>query len=164
MNRHFKSLTGKFVLTVVAFTLFHAGSTALAANGVLVEGMFAVDFQTSQASAGIYNFTVNGIGVLSNVGTSSIQVQKTLDLTGKVPVFSGTFTITAVNGDTLTGDYLAVPSATDAAGYTPFSGVLTIRGGTGRFQAAAGAVSFSALASSNTSQAVYSMKGMVQTE
>lgn len=164
MNRNFRSFTRKFLLTVVALTLPQAATTAMAADGVLVEGMFAVDFQTSLASPGIYNFTVNGIGVLSNVGNSSIQVQKTLDLTGKVPVYSGTFTITALNGDTLTGSYLAVPGPSDAGGYSPFSGVLTVTGGTGRFQSASGAISFSALASSNTSQAVYSMKGTVQTQ
>ena len=164
MNRHFGLWAGRLVLTVVAFTLLQAHQTAMAADGVPVEGMFAMNFQGGPSGPGTYDFTVNGIGVLSSVGNSTIQVQKTLDITGKVPIYSGTFTITALNGDTLTGTYRAVPAPIDSGGFSPFSGVLTVTGGTGRFQGASGTVSFNALSNAGTSQAVYSMKGTVQTQ
>jgi len=164
MNRHFGLFVGRLVLTVGAFALFEAHQTAMAADGVPVEGMFAMNFQGGPSGPGTFDFTVNGIGVLSSVGNSKIQVQKTLDVTGKVPTYSGTFTITALNGDTLTGTYQGVGTPLDSGGFSPFSGVLTVTGGTGRFQGASGVVSFSALSNAGTSQAVYSMKGAVQTQ
>ena len=164
MNRHFSLWAGRLVLTAVAFTLFEAHQTAMAADGVPVEGMFAVNFQGGPSGPGTFDFTVNGIGILSSVGNSTIQVQKTLDVTGKIPIYSGKFTIIALNGDTLMGTYQGVATSVDSGGFSPFSGVLTVTGGTGRFQGASGVVSFSALSNAGTSQAVYSMKGTVQTQ
>jgi hypothetical protein len=165
MNRYLRLwIICRLALTVLAFTVWQPCQTAIAADGVPVEGMFAVNFQGGPSGPGTYDFTVNGIGVLSSVGNSTIQVQKTLDITGKVPIYSGTFTITALNGDTLTGAYQGVGTAIDSGGFSPFSGVLTVTGGTGRFQGASGVVSFSALSNAGTSQAVYSMKGTVQTQ
>lgn len=152
--------TGLFTVAVLTPALLP--KKALAGDGVPVEGMFAVNFTGSPASPGIFDFSGNGIGILSNVGHCSFQLKKTLDTTLKVPTYSGTFTITAVNGDTLTGTYQGVGSSLDSGGYSPFSGHLIVTGGTGRFDGAIGNVSFSALSNAGTGQAVYSFKGSMQ--
>ena len=150
---------GFCALATMTFTL--TSGTALADEGVPVEGILAVNITTSPTSPGIVAISANGIGKLTNVGNFSFQLQKTLDTTGKVPTFSGTFTITAENGDTLTGTYAGVTSGPDSAGFGTFSGQLTVIGGTGRFQSASGFIPFSALAysSSGVGQAAYSFKG-----
>lgn len=149
------------LLALAALTLTLTHSAALAVDGMPVEGILAVNFTSSPTSPGIIAISANGIGNLTNVGNLSFQLQKTLDTTGKVPLFSGTFTITAVNGDTLTGTYAAVGAAPDAGGFGTFSGQITVTGGTGRFQSASGIVPFSALANGGLGQAAYSFKGFL---
>jgi hypothetical protein len=138
-------------------------SAALAVDGMPVEGILAVNFTRSQTSPGIFDISATGIGSLTNVGNLSFQLQKTLDTTGKVPTFSGTFTITAENGDTLTGTYAGVTAGPDAAGFGTFSGQITVTGGTGRFQGASGSIPFGAMGYSNSGigQAAYSFKGVL---
>ena len=151
------------LLALAAITLTFTNSAVLADDGVPVEGILAVNITTSPTSPGIIAISANGIGNLTNVGNFSFQLQKTLDTTGKVPTFSGTFTITAENGDTLTGTYAGVTSGADSAGFGTFSGQLTVTGGTGRFQSASGFIPFSALAysSSGVGQAAYSFRGVL---
>jgi hypothetical protein len=150
------------LLALAAMTLTFMHSAALAEDGMPVEGILAVNFTSSPTSPGIIAISANGIGNLTNVGNLSFQLQKTLDTTGKVPLFSGTFTITAVNGDTLTGTYAAVSAAPDAGGFGTFSGQITVTGGTGRFQSASGIVPFSAIANGGLGQAAYSFKGFLR--
>jgi hypothetical protein len=149
----------KLLIALAAMTFAFTHSAALADDGVPVEGILAVNFTSSQTSPGIIAISANGVGRLTNVGNLSFQLQKTLDLTGKVPTYSGTFTITAANGDTLTGTYSAVTGPPDAAGYGTFSGQLAVTGGTGRFQSASGIIPFSAMANSGAGQAAYSLTG-----
>jgi hypothetical protein len=159
-----RKLFGSFAM-LLALTL--APCAALADDGAPLEGVFAVNFTSTPSSPGLFDITANGIGILSNVGSASFQLQKTFDTTLKVPTFYGTFTMTALNGDTLTGTYAAVVgwgSAPDSIGNGAFSGQLTLTGGTGRYQGATGTVSFSALANGKTGQAVYSFKGVMHTQ
>jgi hypothetical protein len=152
----------KLLVPLVAMTFAFTHSAALADDAMPVEGILAVNFTSSPTSPGIIAISANGIGNLTNVGNLSFQLQKTLDTTGKVPLFSGTFTITALNGDTLTGTYAAVGAAPDAGGFGTFSGQITVTGGTGRFQSASGIVPFSALANGGLGQAAYSFKGFLR--
>ncbi len=151
------------LLALAAMTLTVTCGAALAGDGMPIEGILAVNLTLSPTSPGIASISANGIGNLTNVGNLSFQLQKTLDTTGKVPTFSGTFTITAENSDTLTGTYAGVTSGADSSGFGTFSGQITVTGGTGRFQGASGFVPFSALAYSNAGvgQAVYSFKGVL---
>ena len=154
-----RGLAALRLLTLAAMALTLTSSAALAEDGMPIEGILAVNFTSTPTSPGIIAISANGIGNLTNVGNLSFQLQKTLDTTGKVPLFSGTFTITAVNGDTLTGTYAAVGAAPDAGGFGTFSGQLTVTGGTGRFQSASGFIPFGAMANGGLGQAAYSFKG-----
>jgi hypothetical protein len=149
------------LLALAAMTLLFTYGSALADDGVPVEGILAVNFTSSPTAPGIFAISANGVGRLTNVGNLSFQLQKTLDTTVKVPAYSGTFTITAANGDTLTGTYSAVSAPPEAGGYGTFSGQITVTGGTGRFQSASGIIPFSAMASAAAGQAAYSFKGFL---
>jgi hypothetical protein len=147
--------------TLAAITLALGLRVSRAADGTPVEGVLAVNITFAPSSPGMTAISANGIGNLTNVGNFSFQLQKTLDTTGKVPTFSGTFTITAEGGDTLTGTYAGVTSGPDSNGFGTFSGQLTVTAGTGRFLNASGFIPFSAYAYSNAGmgQAVYLFKG-----
>jgi hypothetical protein len=147
------------VLAAVALTFNH--SIALADDGMPIEGFLAASFTQSQTSPGIVDILANGIGKLTNVGNFSFQLHKTIDRNATVPVFSGTFTITAKSGDTLTGTYTAVTSRPDSGGFGIITGQLAVTGGTGRFQSASGFVPFTSVANGGPGLAVYSFKGVL---
>jgi hypothetical protein len=134
---------------------------SLADDGMPIEGILGVSFTQSQTSPGVFDFLANGVGNLTNVGNFSFQLHKSIDRNAKVPVFSGTFTITAENGDTLTGNYTAVTSGADSSGYGVITGQLAVTGGTGRFMSATGFVPFTCVANGGPGLAVYSFKGVL---
>jgi hypothetical protein len=148
---------------LAAMTLTFTHSAALADDGMPIEGPLGVSFTASPTSPGIFDFSANGMGNLSNVGYVSFQLQKTIDFTGKIPTMVGTYTITAENGDTLTGTLAGTIGVPGSTGYNTFSGQITVTAGTGRFQSASGIVSFSGFSKNNsgTGQAVYSFKGVL---
>jgi hypothetical protein len=149
------------LVALAAMTLTLNHSIALADDGMPIEGFLAASFTQSQPSPGIVDILANGVGKLTNVGNVSFQVHKTIDRNATVPVFSGTFTITAENGDTLTGTYTAVTSGPDSGGFGIVTGQLTVTGGTGRFQSASGFVPFTSVANGGPGLAAYSFKGVL---
>jgi hypothetical protein len=78
-------------------------------------------------------------------------VKKCATAVDGVATFTGTFTMTAGNGDTLSGAYagaqVGAPDEPDANGYGEFQGTFTITEGTGRFRHASGVLSFAAVTS-----------------
>ena len=92
---------------------------------------------------------------------------------GSFGTYAGTFTMTAPNGkDSLIGTYSGQnDNGGDAYGFGPFSGGLTITGGTGKFGGAQGSASFTAVAgpltagpaaNTNVLMAFYSVHGNLQ--
>jgi hypothetical protein len=150
---------GFCALAAMTFTL--TSGAALADDGMPIEGILAASFTQSQTSPGIIDILANGVGNLTNVGNFSFQLHKTIDRTAKVPVFSGTFTITVENGDTLTGNYSAVTSGPDSGGFGIITGQLAVTGGTGRFQSASGFVPFISVANGGPGLAAYLFKGVL---
>ena len=83
-------------------------------------------------------------------------------------IYAGTLTTTAPNGkDSLTWAYSGQnDNAGDFYGFGPFSGKLTITGGTGKFDGAQGSASFTAVSGPSTATAFpappspFSMAGM----
>lgn len=102
-----------------------------------------------------------GIGDTSKLGTLFFEVQKCRD--ASFSNYNGTFTMTAPNGmDSLTGTYKGQNDPTeDLYNFGPFSGELTITGGTGKFDGAQGTASFTAVASPNN-MAFYSVQGKLR--
>ncbi|MBV9181356.1 MAG: hypothetical protein JO356_08585, partial [Acidobacteria bacterium] len=88
-----------------------------------------------------------GIGGTSQ-GTLFLEVLKCFyPAEGQFGTYTGTFTMSKNNGkDSVTGTYSGQnDSAGDLYGYAPFSGVLTVTRGTGKFHDAAGRGRFTAV-------------------
>jgi hypothetical protein len=87
-----------------------------------------------------------GIGDTS-LGTMFVEVLKCFNAAGgSFGTYAGTLTTTAPNGkDSLTWAYSGQnDNAGDFYGFGPFSGALTVTGGTGKFDGAQGSASFTA--------------------
>ena len=125
----------------------------LADERVHVDGTFVVSYTykpgVSDVCAGGGTFiAAQGIGNLSGLGPLFFKLTKCLTFPdGSVGTYQGTFSMTAGNGDTLTGTYVGTQdfSLIDASGFGPFQGTLTFTGGTRRFRHARGVLRFTAL-------------------
>lgn len=114
-----------------------------------------------------------GIGDTS-LGTMFGEVLKCFNPTaGSFGTYAGTLTTTAPNGkDSLTWAYSGQnDNAGDFYGFGPFSGVLTVMGGTGKFDGASGSATFTAVggpaspgpnANSVVGMAFYSVHGSLE--
>jgi hypothetical protein len=89
---------------------------------------------------------VGTTGTGTYLGRYTYASQECADL--GAATFAGTFTITAANGDTLSGTY-AGTFTVDAAGTIHYEQTNTITGGTGRFAGASGSFQVSGLAYSD---------------
>jgi len=91
----------------------------------------------------IFHQVVDGTGEWTALGASSFTLDFCLaaDQGGNhYPVYDGTFTITAADGGTLTGDVGGYVEAGGPGPQFPLHFVLTVTGGTGRFTDATGSM------------------------
>jgi hypothetical protein len=146
------------IFTLAAFTLI-GPNAALAEAALPIDGTFSVNFTATPASPGIYSVEAHGIGSTSHAGNLFFDLTKTVDFTNGT--LQGNFKMTDETGDTITGTYAGVIRPPDSKLFAPFSGLLTLLAGTGRYQNVKGTVSFTALANMATAQAVYSFKGVM---
>src|SRR5579864_1405086 len=145
------------VSVVLALTL-----TALAAEGVPLKGVFGTNFQIVPLSPGVISAPVTGSGIVSQLGFATVSITQIIDFTIlPAPNQTGTFTITAANGDTLSGTVLGTALPPNQNNMATFSGTMTINAGTGRFQGVTGSLLYSGMANLNTLQGTFSMGGTV---
>jgi hypothetical protein len=168
------------LLILTAMTVVRTPKRALAGEGVPIKGNFTMSLTvvTNPAACGVGDTCVvcvtntpphsyveaQGIGDTSRLGTLFFKIQKCADPSASpFGSYQGTFTMTAPNGkDSLTGIYTGEnTSARDAYKFIPFSGELTITGGTGKFDGAQGSADFTAVATSNNGTAFYAVQGTV---
>jgi hypothetical protein len=152
-----RPLAAGSITFALAALLLAASPKAALADDLPIQGVFSVNFTaTPTAVPNVVSVLAHGIGNTSHTGDVFLTIQKTIDF--KNGAMQGTFTMTAENGDTLAGNYSGVISPPDSKGFAPFSGQLTITGGSGQFGGAKGTASFNALANLLTGQAVYSVR------
>jgi hypothetical protein len=110
---------------------------ALASTDLVVTGSFT-GTGTLGPECGVFHVVVNGSGDWTGLGLSTF----TLDfcLGSDEAIFDGTFTITAADGGTLTGDMSGSVEATGPGPEFPLHFVLTVTDGTGRYQGATGSI------------------------
>jgi hypothetical protein len=146
------------LLALAAMTLALMSRAAQADEGVPFKGTLTVQFVVSQSCApgdmncstcignsGLY-IEAQGISDTS-LGPLFVEVLKCFNPSGGLfGTYAGTLTTTAPNGkDSLTWAYSGQnDNAGDFYGFGPFSGNLTITGGTGKFEDAHGSASFKA--------------------
>jgi hypothetical protein len=140
------------LLALAGIAIVLTPRAALADEGVHFKATFAVAFTATANTSGAsfcggapYPVAIEAHGVSDNLfGGVLVEVQKTLAVPGNM---YGCLTMTAANGDVLHATYDGTILAPNANNFSYFSGILTITGGTGRFQGVSGTASFTAWAS-----------------
>jgi hypothetical protein len=124
-------------LGVVAVTALAAASPALADDHTHLKGRGAgvVTPATVACPAGYTPLSLTGTGRASHLGRYTWASTECFNFTTLVTV-DGRFTLTAANGDALTGTYSG--GATVVGGIATFEDQAVITGGTGRFAGASG--------------------------
>jgi hypothetical protein len=133
--------------------LDRVGSTPITGTCETTYELTELEFQPPPNDALLAHANYHGAGScqLSHLGAGALVNSGSIDFTVLPALGSGTFTLTAANGDRLDGteeiDYL-IP---DANGLFGFTGVRVITGGTGRFAGAHGSLSVSGTGSTEAS-------------
>lgn len=152
------SVLGVLGLVAVAVALAPKAVFADDDHGVPIKGTFAVSYMRPAAPSAVTGpycdsggtpIEAQGIGSVSRLGPLLLTVKKCLTFPVSFPAgtYTGTFKLTAGNGDTLDGKYAGTQdfSLVDENGFGPFQGTLTVTGGTGSFSHARGVLSFTAV-------------------
>jgi hypothetical protein len=136
-------LLGALVTLLPAASAAPAGSSrpdhaeALVGTDLMVTGSFT-GTGTLGPECGVFHVAVNGSGDWTGLGLSSFTLDFCLGSDGTI--FDGTFTIIAADGGTLTGDMSGSVEATGPGPEFPLHFVLTVTGGTGRYEGATGSI------------------------
>ena len=127
---------------LAALTMVSLSSSGLAKEQVPIKGEFTTEFSFTSPPP-VASLTLSGTGRASHLGKATcFSGNEVVDFTQQpLPTMTGTLTLTAANGDTLTGemDAFAIPAQD---GSITFLGTLTFTGGTGRFAHATGTAEF----------------------
>ena len=110
---------------------------ALARTDLVVTGSFT-GTGTLGPECGLFHVVVNGSGDWTGLGLSTFTLDFCLD--SDEAIFDGTFTIIAADGGTLTGDMSGSVEAVGPGPEFPLHFVLTVTGGTGRYEGATGSI------------------------
>jgi hypothetical protein len=131
---------------------------ALAGKAVPLKGHDKGNFTltTDGCGAGVFAVAVNDTGKATHVGTYGYHSDECFN--GATGAFSGTFTITAANGDTISGTYAGtVVEVVGSLGFYEQDNVIT--GGTGRFDGASGQFHLSGIANLSTLESSQKISG-----
>jgi hypothetical protein len=133
---------------------------ALAAKQVPLKGHDRGSFTLTPegCGVGVFAVVVDDAGNATHLGAYAYHSNECFN--GATGEFSGTFTITAANGDTISGTYAGVVVAVvgDLAFYEQAN---VITGGTGRFAGASGAFHLSGIANLSTLASSQQIAGTV---
>jgi hypothetical protein len=138
------------VLVLTAIALAVTPKVSFADDRVPVEGSITVSAIvpsiTDYCAGSGTPIEAQGVADISGMGPVYVTVKKCLTFPSGPPVgtWTGTLTLRASNGDTLTTAYTATEdfSLTDSNGFTPGQGTVRVTGGTGSFTDARGVLSF----------------------
>ena len=114
--------------------------------------------EANGCGSGVFAVVIDDAGKASHVGRYAYHADECFNAT--TGAFSGTFTITAANGDTISGTYVgAVVAVVGDLGFYEQEAVIT--GGTGRFAGASGAFHLSGIANLVTLESSQTISGTV---
>jgi hypothetical protein len=127
---------------LAALMVVSLSSFAWAKQQVPIKGEFTTQFSFTSPPP-VAQLTLSGGGWVSHLGKATCSsLNEVVDFTQQpLPTMTGTLTLTAANGDTLTGEMDAVAIPAEDGSIT-FFGTLTFTGGTGRFAGATGTAEF----------------------
>ena len=136
----------KKIVSMLTLALLLFSTTFSIANAQVTREKHSVPFKLTAAETGtaipisektpwILAVTILGSGEATQMGRLTISQQMIVD-TIAMTFYDGVFVCTAANGDTISGGYSGYLVPTSAG--LEIHGVLTIDGGTGRFEGATG--------------------------
>ena len=105
------------------------------------------------------NSTVDGAGQASQLGRYAFHMEVEVDLITETS--AGTFSIEAADGDQLTGTVTGIGADTIEENVFQLTELLTIEGGTGRFEGASGTITLVRIANAVTQLGVGTIEGTV---
>jgi hypothetical protein len=133
---------------------------ALASNQVPLKGQDSGSFTLTAdgCAPGVFAVVVTDAGQATHLGAYAYHSNECFN--GATGEFSGAFTMTAANGDTITGTYAGVVvSVVGDLGFYEQDNVIT--GGTGRFAGASGGFHLSGIANLATLESSQQLSGTV---
>ena len=145
---------------LTALLLVLSASAVLAqVNNVRFKGSFA-GRDTGVVDGGILQATGTGSGTASHIGSFTYTAKATVLPTGPGSgLSSGVFQLVAANGDVINGSFVGRGGPTDTPNVGHIIELMTITGGTGRFQGATGGFTFDRLEDETTLPAFSSTSG-----
>ena len=117
------------------------------------------EFTLDSCAAGLAPLRTHTKGTGTLIGAYSFETQECFDTTAFT--FSGSFTIAAANGDTLSGDYAGHITGFLDDGTSTYAFTATVTGGTGRFAGATGTFSGTGQANLATFQESRAFSGTI---
>jgi hypothetical protein len=133
---------------------------ALAGAQVPLKGADSGSFTLTPdgCGSGVFAVVVDDVGQATHLGPYAYHANECFN--GATGAFSGTFTMTAANGDTISGSYAGVvASVVGDLGFYEQDNVIT--GGSGRFEGASGAFHLSGIANLATLESSQRITGTV---
>jgi hypothetical protein len=147
-------------LLFVAITVLAVPVQALASAQVPLKGGDSGSFTLTPdgCGAGVFAVVVDDAGQATHLGAYAYHANECFN--GATGAFSGTFTMTAANGDTISGTYAGVVvSVVGDLGFYEQDNVIT--GGSGRFTGANGEFHLSGIANLATLESSQRLSGTV---
>lgn len=149
---------GLLLIVLAALTL---PLQALAGEQVPLKGWDSGSFTLeadADGCAGLFGVVIDDVGKATHVGAYAYHANECFNLT--TGAFAGTFTMTAANGDTISGTYEGV--VVDIVGDLGlYEQEAVVTGGTGRFAGASGGFHLSGIANLATLESSQSISGTV---
>jgi hypothetical protein len=152
---------GRASLLLVVGTALALPTQASAGSQVPLKGSDSGSFTLTAdgCGAGVFAVVVDDVGHATHLGMYAYQSNECFDPT--TGAFSGTFTMTAANGDTISGTYAGVvASVVGDLGFYEQDNVIT--SGTGRFAGASGGFHLSGIANLATLASSQRLAGTVE--
>jgi hypothetical protein len=147
-------------LALAALLMVLSASAVLAhVNNVRFQGAFDAR-ETGVIEAGTLRVNGSGAGTASHLGRFTYTLNATVDLATNLS--SGAFELVAGNGDLINGSFVGRAGPTDTPNVGHIIELMTISGGTGRFQGATGEFTFDRLVVLATLPAFTSSSGTLK--
>lgn len=147
-------------LLLVATAALALPMQALAGDQVPLKGWDSGSFTLEEdgCATGVFAVVIDDAGMATHVGAYAYHADECFN--GVTGAFSGTFTITAANGDTISGTYAG--TVVGVAGELAFyEQEAVITGGTGRFAGASGGFDLSGIANLVSLESSQTISGAV---
>jgi hypothetical protein len=148
--------TWKWILAASALAFLAPASAVLAGDQVPIKGRLTIVPDPNVPGQRLITGNVSHFGSVTGVNMVSVHFVSRVKAT-----FTGMFTLTAANGDTIFGSDAGTLLFNPATGFFDVNEILMFMGGTGRFEGATGGATGVGQVDPSTNVAVESFEGVI---